>query len=213
MVVKHLFNLILILNLSKISAQEIDSLMQVSLKLASDTERVNLFYKIGFANRAIDPQYSYACAKQAEKFAQQSSLPYFIAKASNLLGVLFYRKQDLIKALSYHKKALNLRTIIDDKKGIAQSETNLGNIYSDINYYKLAESSYLQALQLNNKLGNTKEITRCLINIAALKHTQKQDEAAVLNLKQALIYANELGNYELIATCNNNIGIAGVRYH
>ena len=92
--------------------------------------------------------------------------------AYNLLGILNYKKTHYLKALQYQKKALKLNQNINYEAGCAINLSNLGNIYSDINYFKLAESSYLKALQLNNKLGNTKGIARCLINMAALKHTQ-----------------------------------------
>ena len=219
MVVKHLFGIILILNLSIISAQDIDSLSLVSFKLSSDTERVNLFYKEGFANRAIDPQYSYACAKLAEKFAQQSSSPYFIAKSSNLLGILYYRKQDLIKALSYHKKALNLRTIINDKKGIAMSETNLGNIYTDLKKYALAEKAYLKALNTNNELNQSKQIGNCLLNLGVLKANEGSPSKDTIILFQAKNYfelalqnAKQRIDYELEAQCYNNLAVINMDY-
>ena len=130
-----------IINLLNISGQNFDSLKIAATKLPHDTDRVNLFYAEGFLHRAIDAQYSYNCAKEAENFAQKASLPFYTAKASNLLGILFYRKGHLSTALSYHKKALRLRTIVNDKKGIAQSQTNLGNIYSELARYTLAEAA------------------------------------------------------------------------
>ena len=189
-------------------SQSADSLLFQLNSIENDTESVNHLYNQGFSIRNSDPDNAWIFANACYKKAIKSDNQKHLAKAYNLLGILNYKKTHYLKALQYQKKALNINQNIYNEAGCAVNLSNLGNIYSDINYYKLAESSYLQALQLNNKLGNTKEITRCLINIAALKHTQKQDEAAVLNLKQALIYANELGNYELIATCNNNIGIA-----
>lgn len=105
---RPLFTLILILNLLKVNSQDLDSLLTLAAQLPSDTEKVNLFYKAGFSQRSIDPQYSYDCAKRAEEYAKKSGSAYYLAKAYNLLGVLYYRKNDLSKALVYHKKALQL---------------------------------------------------------------------------------------------------------
>ena len=188
--------------------QSIDSLLFQLNSIENDTESVNQLYNKGFSLRNSEPDNAWLFAEACYKKAIKSDNQKHLAKAYNLLGILNYKKTHYLKALQYQKKALAINQAIHYETGFAMNLSNLGNIYSDINYYKLAETSYLQALQLNNKLENTKGITRCLINIAALKHTQKQDEAAVLNLKQALIYAEKLGDYELIATCNNNIGIA-----
>lgn len=188
--------------------QSIDSLLFQLNSIENDTESVNQLYNKGFNLRNSEPDNAWLFADACYKKAIKSNNQKHLAKAYNLLGILYYKKTHYLKALQYQKKALALNQTIHYETGCAMNLSNLGNIYSDINYFKFAETSYLQALQLNNKLENTKGITRCLINIAALKHTQKQDDAAVLNLKQALIYADKLGDYELIATCNNNIGIA-----
>lgn len=189
-------------------AQTSDSLLFQLNSIENDTESVNQLYTQGFELRNSDPDNAWLFANACYKKALKSENQKHLAKAYNLLGVLHYKKTHYLKALEYQKKALNLNKQIGNKKGCAINLSNLGNIYSDINYFKQAESSYLEAIQINNSLGNTKEITRCLINIAALKHTLNQNDAAVSNLKQALFYANDLNNYDLIATCNNNIGIA-----
>ena len=172
------------------NAQSADSLLFQLNSIENDTESVNQLYIQGFSLRNSDPDNAWIFAEACYKKAIKSNNQKHLAKAYNLLGILNYKKTHYLKALQYQKKALTLNQNIHNEAGCAINLSNLGNIYSDINYFKLAESSYLQALQLNNKLSNTKEITRCLINIAALKHTQKQDNAAVLNLKQALIYEN-----------------------
>lgn len=189
-------------------SQSTDSLLFQINSIANDTESVNQLYKHGFELRNSDPTIAWIFGQACEKRALESNSPKHLAKAYNLLGILNYKKTEYLKAIKFQKKALALNEKVNYEKGCAINLSNLGNIYSDIKYYQLAENAYLKALKLNNKLGNTKEITRCLINIAALKHEQKENEIAVINLKQALIYATELNDYELIATCNNNIGIA-----
>ncbi|MBA3665556.1 MAG: tetratricopeptide repeat protein [Bacteroidetes bacterium] len=197
--------LILILNLLKANAHVPDSLREISLKLKSDTDRVNFFYNHGFHNRAINPQLSFNCAKLAEEYAQQTRLPYYIAKANNLLGILYYRKYDLAKALSYHKKALSLRALLDDKKGIALSEVNLGNIYTDLKHYELAEQAYLKALQTNNDLNDQQQAGNCLLNLGVLNTELKNYNAARNYFEQAIRNAAKRYDYELQAMGLNNL--------
>jgi tetratricopeptide (TPR) repeat protein len=183
-----------------------DSLLYQTQHIENDTERVNQLYKIGFDNRNIDPDMSYEFAKICEQEALKTNSAKHVAKAYNLLGVLYYKKGNFTKALNYQKQALALNQSIHNETGIAINQTNLGNIYSDINYLQLAEKSYLQALQAYNKTGNTLHVVRSLINLGVLKYNQKQYNAAIKQFEEALTYANNIGENELVASCYNNIG-------
>lgn len=183
-----------------------DSLLYQTQHIENDTERVNQLYKIGFDSRNNDPDMSYEFAKVCEQEALKTNSPKHIAKAYNLLGVLYYKKGNFSKALNYQKQALALNQSINNETGIAINQTNLGNIYSDINYLQLAEQSYLKALQAYNKTNNTLHIARSLINLGVLKYNQKQYNAAIKQFEEALTYANNIGENELVASCYNNIG-------
>jgi tetratricopeptide (TPR) repeat protein len=187
-------------------AQVNDSLLYQVKSIENDTERVNQLYKTGFDLRNSDPELAYQYAIICEQEALKSKSALHLAKSYNLLGVLFYKKGDYTKALQFQKKSLQLNQSVQNEFGIAINHANMGNIYSDINYPKLAEYSYLQSLQASNKTNNTLQITRCLINIGVLKHDQKQFNAAIKQFEEALHYANSIGNYELVASCYNNIG-------
>ncbi|MBA2610634.1 MAG: tetratricopeptide repeat protein [Bacteroidetes bacterium] len=204
---KRIFFIFFIINLLNVSGQDLDSLKAVAAKLPNDTSRVNLFYNEGFLHRAIDAQYSYDCAKEAENYAQKAGLPFYAAKASNLLGILFYRKGDLNSALRYHKTALKLRTLINDKKGLALSETNLGNIYSDLGRYKLAEEAYLKALEINNELHLAKQIDNCLLNLGVLSTELQMINVAENYFNRALKNSEKRFDYEIEASCLNNLAV------
>lgn len=183
-----------------------DSLLFQLKNIENDTERVNQLYIAGFDLRNTDPDKAYQFAITCEKEALKSNSIIHIAKSYNLLGVLFYKKGNYAKALQFQKKSLHLNKSIQNEFGIAINHANIGNIYSDINYPTLAESSYLQSLQASNKTNNTLQITRCLINIGSLKYNQKQLNSAIKQFKEALKYANIINDHNLIASCYNNIG-------
>ncbi len=183
-----------------------DSLLYQLKSIENDTERVNQLYLQGFELRNTNPELSYRFAICCQQEAEKCHSKKHLAKSYNLLGVLFYKKGDYTKALKFQKHSLFLNQSVHNDYGIAINQTNLGNIYTDINYFKLAESSYLQAIQAYNKLNNKLQLTRCLINISVLKYDQKQLNAAVKQFEEALIFAQELEDQELIASCYNNIG-------
>ena len=195
-----------LLILSKVWSQNLDSLLDVVSYLKHDTEKVELFYKEGFAYRAINPQYSYDCALNAEHLAKKAKAPYYLARAYNLLGVLYYRKGELTEALRFHKMALNIRTEIQDKKGVAISHTNLGNIYTDLRLFQLAERSYLLALTTNQDLRQHKQVDNCLLNLGVLQTELGNLGSAENYFNLALKNALSRFDYEMEASCLNNLG-------
>lgn len=187
-------------------SQTVDSLLYQLKNIPNDTERVNQIYKAGFELRNSNPEVAYQYALVCEKEALKSNSNKHLAKGYNLLGVLFFKKGDYASAIKFQKKALNLNQAAKYNLGIAINQTNLGNIYSELNYFNQAEAYYLKALEVYNTLNNKLQITRCLMNIGSLKNDQKQYEAAKMQFKEALVYANEIGDLELISDCNSNIG-------
>jgi tetratricopeptide (TPR) repeat protein len=209
-VLKRLLQLIFILILLNAKAQNFDSLLLAVKLLPHDTDRINVFYSEGFNKRASNPQFSFQCARQAEQIAQKVSLPFYIAKASNLLGVLFYRKSDLATALSYHKKALGLRTIINDKRGIAISNINLGNIYTDLNKTDLAQLAYQESLRHFNEIGDSKQCGNCLLNLGVLYMGVQKNELAKNYFLSAIQNAQQRNDYEMEATSLNNLAVINI---
>lgn len=188
-------------------AQQNDSLLYQVLSLDNDTERVNQLYSIGFNNRTSDPQNAYLFAINCEKEAKKCANPKFLAKAYNLLGVLYYRKGEIQKALQFQKQALKLNQQANFDFGCALNFTNLGNIHTDLKDYANAENYYLKALSIYNKQENKLQIAKCLMNIGILKHDQNELDAAYQQFKIALYYAKRINDFNLMANCYNNIGI------
>ncbi len=198
--------ILLILTTINCVAQVTDSLLYQLKNIPNDTERVNQIYKSGFEIRNSNPEVAYQYALACEKEALKSNSNKHLAKSYNLLGVLFFKKGDYASAIKFQKQALGLNQAADYNLGMAINETNLGNIYTELNYFNQAEAYYLKALKVYNVLDNKLQITRCLMNIGSLKNDQKQYEAAKMQFKEALVYANEIGDLELISDCNSNIG-------
>ncbi|MBK9285777.1 MAG: tetratricopeptide repeat protein [Sphingobacteriaceae bacterium] len=211
---KAIISTILFINFLHARAQNLDSLINISLTLKSDTEKVQLFYKEGFKYRAIDPFYSFECAEWAEKSANESKNPYYLAKAFNLKGIIFYRKGEYPKALNYHRKALEFRTKIKDLDGIVKSNINLANIYSELNMFLTAEANYNSAYEICVQTQNHLQATNCLMNMGVLFATAaslQKDSIHFLKaqdyFKRAFRSANQMHHYELMAEILNNTAV------
>lgn len=192
-----------------VHAQDNDTLFSRIISVQNDTERVNQLYKRGFSLRNQNPQWAFEYGKRAETEALKTKSKKHIAKSYNLLGIMFYKRGNYRTAMRYHKQALHLREKINDVLGIAQSQTNLGNVYSDIEMLYEAEEAYLNAIKAYKQSGNNEKITDCLLNIGVLKHKQKQYDAAIGSYKMATEIL-PMNDYYSKAIFLTNIGAAYV---
>lgn len=205
------FRALFLLSFLNLPAWNPDSLKQAAALLAHDSERVNLFYTEGFAKRAVDPAYSYYCAREALHYSGSPGMERHRARAHNLMGILYYRNGRLSEALKQHRLALALREALGDEKGLAQSYTNLGNVYSDMGLKALAKEVYLKALQSNTRLGELKQADNCLLNLAVLSTEQGKLKEAGESFRLCLSRAKKRFDYELEALCLNNLSVIYIR--
>jgi tetratricopeptide (TPR) repeat protein len=118
--------------------------------------------------------------KIAEKYAQK--------KESNSLVVL---RTD--SALFYFNMSLKIRKAIDDKKGIANTLNNIGELYQTIGKYEDAEAHLNEALIIRKQLNNKNDIAFSLTNLAALNYRLGKIDLAKKYADEALAIATELG--------------------
>jgi tetratricopeptide (TPR) repeat protein len=191
-----------------VKSQEPDTVLSHILALQNDTERVNQLYKRGFSIRNTDPRLAYKYARQAEHEALKTTSGKHIAKSYNLLGVLLYKKGALKTAMNYHLWALDLRTKYNDILGIAHSQFNLANIYTDLNLLEKAEVCYLKSLAAYKEANSTERCANCLLNLGVIKQTLKQFDAAIENYAYALRIAEIINDQDLKSSCLNNMAFA-----
>ncbi len=195
-----------LLFISAIGHSQADSTLYQLIQTDNDTERVNRIYQAGFALRNTDPALSYLYAQAAESEALKTGSKKHLAKSYNLKGILYYKKGDYTRALSFQQKALQLNEAAKFRYGSAINHTNLGNIYNDMGYHDLAEGAYLKALKVYNELGIRGQIVNSLINLGVLKDKQEKHATAGRYFQTALAMATEDGDRAVMASCNNNIG-------
>ncbi len=118
--------------------------------------------------------------KIAEKYAQK--------KESNALMVL---RTD--SALFYFNQSLKIRKAIDDKKGIANTLNNIGEVYQTIGKFEEAEAHLNEALIIRKQLNNKNDIAFSLTNLAALNYRLGKIDMAKKYADEALQIATELG--------------------
>jgi tetratricopeptide (TPR) repeat protein len=188
-------------------SQDPDSLFQQISAMPDDTAKSALLCRSGYSLRHNDAQLSYEYAKAAERASQNCGSGKYLADSYNLLGILHYQKEDFRKALSYHHRALKLREALHDEVAAAVSRINLGNVYTDMKRFGVAETNYLTALEKLQQAEQKERLCRCLINLGALMQHQKKNAVAESYYATASQMASELNSYELRSICLNNLAI------
>lgn len=183
-----------------------DTLITYIQSIENDTQKVNILYQEGFKLRNSDPKRAYNLAKSAEKIALNNQSSKHLALSYNLLGILEYKLGNYNEAYAYQKQSFELNKKTNNSVAMAHNQLNIGNIFSDINNYNLAENAYLSALYYYNQNNYIKGNLNCLINLGVIKFEQKEYLSAIKNYQQALQIADAKHDYETKAICCNNIG-------
>lgn len=187
--------------------QEADSLIEFHYaSLPDDSVKAMELYKKSFEERNKNIKDAFIYAKACESSAINSKNNYAIARANNLLGILYFKTGKLNKAEHYHNYALSIWEILNNKEGIGLTLINLGNIYSNKNQKENAEQAYLDALNIFNELKNDKQKANALNNIGIIKFDNGNISIAKHYFENAYQLAEQLNDYELKAFCLNNIG-------
>ncbi|HEY1038831.1 MAG TPA: sensor histidine kinase [Bacteroidia bacterium] len=113
---------------------------------------------------------------------------------------------DINKALEYANKELELSTKTNRKADIAQSESDIGNIYNRKTSYDTALIHYNKALALRKELNQEVKVAGVYANIATvLMRQSKFKEAIDINFKSLKIF-EQIGDETKQANILGNIG-------
>jgi two-component sensor histidine kinase/Tfp pilus assembly protein PilF len=101
-----------------------------------------------------------------------------IASSYNTIAGVYAQMDDQLNALTYYKKALDIRTAINYERGIGQSYNNIGETYIGMKVYDSALSNLSRALNVKRRMKDTNAAgtTLNLIGLTLLRQ-EKYDEA------------------------------------
>jgi class 3 adenylate cyclase len=106
--------------------------------------------------------------------------------------------------------------------GVANAYNVLGNIQFEVNRFEDARASYLKSLAMHRELGNSREVSTILNNLANFKDMQAQilhdeglEEGALMQAekamdlyRQALVIVAEINDRESMAELYHNMGVS-----
>lgn len=117
-----------------------------------------------------------------------------------------YANSDPNKALVYAHLGKSLATQLHFKKGSALCLGKMGMVYYNQGEYENALVHYLQALKINEEIGNKNGVSDNLCNIGTVYRTQKKYEKALEYQFKALKMDEDSENKYAIASDHTNIG-------
>ncbi|MCC7332490.1 MAG: tetratricopeptide repeat protein [Flavobacteriales bacterium] len=150
-----------------------DSLWNVWTNNAQhDTARLEAIKKIAWEGYLFSqPDSAFYFAQLEYEFATKRNLKKYQADALNTQGASFFIKTDYAKSIEYHTRSLKIREEINDKKGIAASLGNIGNIFKDqgdaTNNLQEKRILYNNAIKYHNKGLKIKQQIKDKMGIAA----------------------------------------------
>ena len=187
--------------------QEQDSLRVVLRTQEADTHRVNTLLRLAWILRAENPQESMKISLEAQTLADRLKFDKGKAMALSTIGVLHYRKGDLIAATNAHMQALTIRKNIGDDNGVARTYINLGNIYSDQQNNALALQHYMGAMELLEGSGDDARLGSVYLNIGGIYLAENNNTEAAKYCNRTAELARKIEDPLLEAQALNNAGV------
>ena len=147
---------------------EIDSLIQLSLKYSQSDRALSLNY-----------------AETAYRLAQESGSPSDLAYACNEIGVFYYQSGEYMTAIGWYNKALTY----DRKQGNRKDESlrlnNIGQACSAMGNFSLALDYLCDALEIDREFKDSARIATRLNNIGIVYFKFEQYQKALEFFKDA----------------------------
>lgn len=115
----------------------------------------------------------------------QTHIQYWIGLLYNSTGLLYDYIGDLINALKYYKKGLEIRQELDDQIEVAKSINNIGEIYRTRGELDLALEYYLQSLNHFAQIDNPFNLAIVYSNIGVVYNQKGNTELGLDYLRKS----------------------------
>jgi tetratricopeptide (TPR) repeat protein len=129
------------------------------------------------------------------------------ARCLTNIGLNYYYKGDLAKALQHLLRAAKIFEDHHDKESLATIYVNAGLIYSAQNNPETALSFYLKALEQAREMGDKMVQVRCLLNVGGIYEAQKKAEEAMSVYREGILLARQSDDINGLGQLMNNMGL------
>lgn len=199
------FNFISVFGVSKIQAENIDSLLNI-LDQVTDTSKINLLNNLSEAYYFINTDSSLFYARQALNLSENMEYGEGIVESNHNIGTIYMEQSMYMDSEEYFNKSLEASIQIDDSLGIANNLNSLGELARYRGNYPEAISKYLESLKIRQMVGNKQGIAYSYNNLALIHYYQSNYKEAIQYHEQSLKIKKELGDEFGMAVTLYNMG-------
>lgn len=176
----------------------VDSLKYV-LSVVRDAAKVDALNKLCWEYRTFDHNRAIEYGLQALGLAEQLKYKAGMARAFNILGLVYRRHGNYPQALDYHFKSLKVSEESRDSSLIAPALNNIGLLYMGQSNYALALEYFERTLKTYEALHDQSGIAAAMENIGAIYSRQGKHSTGLEYLMKSLAIIEQGGDPEATA--------------
>ncbi len=129
------------------------------------------------------------------------------AKLTSVLGVIYYTKNDLDKAVALYEQSLAISERSGEKQLVAAAYGNLGIIYRKKGEFPRAIESFQKYQSISEQVGDRQKVGLALGNLGVVMRDLGDDDRALELFKRYLAIAEEIGDRQRIGIASGNAGV------
>jgi len=175
-----------------------DSLINKLKELKADTNKANLYTKIGRELLYNDASQALKYADSGEALSKQLNYTRGMIRAYMVMGIYYRNNSQYDKAFNYQFDAIRLAEKLKDKKLVASGYTNLAILFKNQGNYKKSIEYSKEALKKFIEVKDTISMANCYQNMSNSYRRDKQPDLAIKSSLEA---------YKLFEAKNDEYGI------
>ena len=172
--------------------------------------RVQALCDLCYTFLSINPDSSIVFGDRAVALADKIDFKKGSASSRSDLGLAYFYKGDLSKAISLWEAACAIREKLDDKSGVAALNVKMGAAYFKLGNYEKSLASQMKALKMFEALHFDNGTAQAMNNVAAVFEMQKQYDKAREYYLRAV--AMNIKNKDTIQAASVLINIGNIHY-
>lgn len=189
---------------------QFDSLKNVAASNAHDTLRVKALADLCYGFLPVNQDSSIFFGEQAVALADKIGFKKGAAQSRSDLGLAYYYKGDLQKAISLWEAGSVIREQLNDKPGIASLNVKIGAAYFKLGNFEKSLGAQMKALKAFEDLKHDQGVAQAVNNVAAVFEMQKQfDKAREYYWKAVAVHTKNKDSVQLGSVL---INIGNVHY-
>lgn len=170
-----------------------------------DSSEVIALNKTGYSYRLSNPTETKANARKALAIATSLNYIKGIAESNRIWGIAEYYLNNPEGAFTYYSRALTGFKQINDERGIANVNNNIGNIYQLIDYEKALEYFGI-AEKIAEKHAYKELLARLQLNKGNIYNRQNLYNKALVSYEKSRVLFGQLKDSVNLIQCLENLG-------